>query len=220
MKRATILLADDHELTLGGVRGVLETSYDVVGEAGDGRALLDAALRLRPDLIITDVTMPLLNGIDAAVEIRRSLPQVKLLFLTMHRSAAYLASALKAGATGYVLKTAATEELIKAAASVLSGNIYVSPGVTGEQFERFRDDPARAAATLGLTTREREVLQLIAAGRTGKEIGALLAIAVRTVVFHRENIRHKLGLGSTADLTRYAIEQDVVSTGGLPKTAV
>ena len=203
-------MADDHTLTLEGIRTVLEKHHDIVGMVTDGRALLDAALRLKPDLIVLDITMPLLNGIDAAVQIRKNLPGMKLLFITMHVNPAYLEAALNAGGTGYVLKSAAREELLDAIKSVLNGRIYVSPSLSGEHLERF-EDPSRAAATLRLSTREREILQLIAEGRAAKEIGFVLTISVKTVAFHRENIKRKLGVRTTAELTRYAIEQGLVS---------
>jgi DNA-binding NarL/FixJ family response regulator len=209
MKRARILLADDHTLTLEGIRAILEPHHEIVGMVMDGRALLDAALRLKPDLIVLDITMPLLNGIDAAVQIKKSLPGVKLLFVTMHVNPAYLEAALNAGGTGYVLKSAAREELLDAINSVLNGRIYVTPSLSSEHLERFTD-PSRAAATLRLTTREREILQLIAEGRAGKEIAFLLSISIKTVAFHRENIKRKLGLGTTAELTKHAIEQGLI----------
>ena len=209
MKRARILLADDHTLTLEGICAVLEPHHEIVGMVMDGRALLDAALRLQPDLIVLDITMPLLNGIDAAVQIKKSLPGVKLLFVTMHVNPAYLEAVLNAGGTGYVLKSAAREELLEAINSVLNGRIYVTSSLSSEHLERFTD-PSRAAATLRLTTREREILQLIAEGRAGKEIAFLLSISIRTVAFHRENIKRKLGLGTTAELTKHAIEQGLV----------
>jgi DNA-binding NarL/FixJ family response regulator len=209
MKRARILLADDHALTLEGIRAVLEPHHEIVGMVMDGRALLDAALRLQPDLVVLDITMPLLNGIDAAVKIKKSLPGLKLLFVTMHINPSYLEAALNAGATGYVLKSAAREELLNAIKSVLNGHIYVTPSLSSEHLERFTD-PSRAAATLRLSTREREILQLIAEGRAGKEIAFVLSISVKTVAFHRENIKRKLGLGSTAELTKHAIEQGLV----------
>ena len=169
MKRARILLADDHQLTLEGIRTVLEPHHEIVGIATDGRALLEAALRLKPELIVLDITMPLLNGVDAAVQIKKSLPEAKLLFVTMHVNPAYLEAALEAGGTGYVLKSAAGRELLEAVDSVLKGRIYITPGLSGEHLERF-SDPTQAAATLRLSTREREVLQLIAEGRAAKEI--------------------------------------------------
>lgn len=210
MKQTRVLLADDHPLTLEGLRAFLDPHLLVEGTFTDGRALVDAALRLKPDLIILDITMPLLNGIDAAIQIKKNLPDTKLLFVTMHVSPAYLEAALRAGGTGYVLKSAAREELLTAIRSVLSGHIYVSPSLSGGDLERFTD-PSRAAATLRLTSRERETLQLIAEGKSAKEIAFVLNISVKTVSFHRENIRRKLSLHTTAELTKHAIEQGLVS---------
>lgn len=207
MNRARILLADDHQLTLAGIRRLLETSYDVIAEVNDGAALVKAAAVMQPDLIVLDISMPQINGIDAAARIRKSAPQVKLLFLTMHVNSRFLAAALAAGATGYVLKTAAAEELLQAVASVLKGGVYVSRGISEEHLERF-GDPARAAAAIRLSPREQDVLRLISEGHASKEIGYRLEISPRTVEFHRENIKRKLGLRSTAELTRYALTQD------------
>lgn len=210
MKRARILLADDHSLTLEGIKAVLEPYHEIVGAVTDGRALLEAAVHLHPELVVLDVTMPLLNGIDAASQLRKALPDVKLLFVTMHVNPAYLEAALSAGAMGYVLKSAAREELIDAIQSVLEGRIYVSSSLSNENLQRF-EDPARAAAALRLSTREREVLQLLAEGMSTKQMAHLLCISSRTIDFHRENIKKKLGLRTTAELTRHAIEQGLVS---------
>lgn len=188
---------------------MLEPHHEIVGMVTDGRALLDAALRLKPDVVLLDITMPMLNGIDAAVQIKKSMPAVKLLFVTMHVNPAYLEAALSAGGTGYVLKSAAGEELLEAIQSVLNDRIYISPGLSSEHLERFRD-PARAAANLRLSPREREVLQLIAEGRAAKEIAHVLSVSVKTVDFHRENIKRKLGLRSTAELTKHALEEGLV----------
>jgi len=209
MKRARILLADDHPLTVIGLRGALASHHEVVGMAGDGRALLESALRLQPELIILEMTMPLLNGIDAAVEIKKGLPRVKLLFFTMHNSPAYLEAALKTGATGYVVKSATSDELLDAVNAVMNGHIYVSPSLSVERLERFTDT-SRAAATLRLSKRERETLQLIAEGRAEKEVAFILDISIKTVGFHHENIKRKLGLHTTAQLTRYAVEQRLI----------
>jgi DNA-binding NarL/FixJ family response regulator len=209
MKRARILLADDHSLTLEGIRTVLEPHHEIVGIVADGRALLEAALRLKPELIVLDITMPLLNGIDAAVQIKKSLSEIKLLFVTMHVNPAYLEAALDAGGTGYVLKSAARRELLEAVDRVLKGRIYITPGLSGQDLERFRH-PAQAAATLRLSTREREVLQLIAEGHAAKEICHVLNISARTVAFHRNNIKRKLGLRSVPELTKHAIEQRLI----------
>jgi DNA-binding NarL/FixJ family response regulator len=210
MNQTRVLLADDHPLTLEGLRAFLDPHLLVEGTFTDGRALAEAALHLKPDLVILDVTMPLLNGIDAALHIKKSLPKTKLLFVTMHASPAYLEAALSAGATGYVLKSAAREELLEAIEAVVSGRIYVSPGLSDGRLARF-SDPSRAAATLRLTGRERETLQLIAEGKSQKEIAFILSISVKTVSFHRENIRRKLNLNTTAELTRHALEQGLVS---------
>ncbi len=209
MKRTRILLADDHTLTLEGIRSVVEPHHEIAEMVTDGRALVDAAFRLKPDLIILDITMPLLNGIDAAVQIRKSFPGMKLLFVTMHVNPAYLEAALNAGAMGYVLKSAAREELLDAIGSVLKGRIYVSPSLSSEHLERF-GDPLRAAATLRLSSREREILQLIAEGRAAKEIAHVLNISTKTVAFHRDNIKRKLGLRTTAELTKHAIEKGLI----------
>jgi DNA-binding NarL/FixJ family response regulator len=209
MKRPRALLADDHPLTLEGLRAFLEPHVENVGTVRDGRALVDAALRLKPDLIILDITMPFLNGIDAAVQIKKSLPGVKLLFVTMHVNPAYLEAALNAGGSGYVLKSGAREELLDAIKCVMSGSIYVTPSLSSEHLERFTD-PSRAAVTLHLSGQEREILQLIAEGRAMKEIAFVLSISVKTVAFHRENIKRKLGLRTTAELTRHAIEQGLI----------
>jgi DNA-binding NarL/FixJ family response regulator len=202
-------LADDHPLTLEGVRAFIEPHLQSVETVTDGRALVEAAQRLKPDLIILDISMPLLNGIDAAIQIKKFLPKVKLIFVTMHVSPAYLEAALNAGAMGYVAKTAAREELLDAIRYAMKGRIYVTPSLSSEGLERFMD-PFRAAATLHLSMREREILQLIAEGRAAKEIANLLTISVKTVAFHRENIKRKLGLRSTAELTKYAIEQGMI----------
>ncbi len=209
MKPARILLADDHPMTLEGIRAFLEPHFLSVGTVTDGRALVEAALSLKPDLIVLDITMPLLNGIEAATRIHKNLPRTKLLFVTMHSDPAYLEAALTAGATGYVLKSAARSELLDACAAVLKGQIYVSPGLSTEPLARFKD-PLKATAARHLSPREREVLQLVAEGKATRAMAAILNISVKTVAFHRENIKRKLGLKSTAELTRYAMEHGIV----------
>jgi DNA-binding NarL/FixJ family response regulator len=205
MKRPRILLADDHAPTLESVRAGLAPHYEIAGSVADGRALVEAALRLKPDLIVMDITMPHLSGILAARQIKTSLPGIKLLFVTMHSSSEYVRAALEAGGTGYVLKSAAREELLDAVRSVLRGRIYVSPGLSTEQLERFQH-PA-AAATAYLSKRELEALQLIAEGRTAEEIARAMNISIKTVAFHRGNIKRKLGLRTTPELTKYALER-------------
>lgn len=202
--RARILIADDHPLTIEGVRAVLERDHEIVGTVTDGRALLESTKRLKPDLVVLDISMPLLNGIDAAIQISKILPQTKLLFVTMHLSPPYLEAALDAGATGYVIKSSAREELLEAVASVLRGAVYISPQFAGAG-SNLRDMAHPTGHPFRLSMREREILQLIAEGKMAKEIAFLLNISVKTVSFHRENIKNKLGIRSTAELTKYAI---------------
>jgi DNA-binding NarL/FixJ family response regulator len=204
-----LLLADDHALTLEGIRAVLEPHHEIVGMVNEGRALLEATNRLKPDLVVLDITMPLLNGVDAAIQLKKNIPRLKLLFVTMHVNPAYLEAALNAGATGYILKSAAREELLDAVQEVLNGRICVTPSLSNEHLERFTD-PFQAAMTLRLSSREREILQLIAEGRASKEIAFVLKISAKTVTFHRENIKRKLGLRTTAELTKHAIEQGLI----------
>jgi DNA-binding NarL/FixJ family response regulator len=208
MSRRRILVADDHALILAGTCAILQAHYEIVGTVSNGRELIEMALRVLPDVVIMDISMPGLNGLDAAVKIKGRLPATKLVFLTMHTNPAYISSALKAGANGYVLKSAANEDLLLALRKVLDGGMHVSPGISAN-LDCFRD-PARAAESLRLSRREREVLQLIAEGKAAKEIAFTLTVATRTVNFHRENIKQKLGLNSTAELTKYAIEQGMI----------
>ena len=205
MKRARILLADDHLLTLEGVRAILESQHEITGAVADGRAAVDEATRLHPDLVVLDITMPLLNGIDAAREIRKQVPGAKILFVTMHVKPAYLEAALAAGASGYVVKSAAREELLKAVASVLAGRRYVTPGLALDSMDNASLFPGRR-----LSARQREILQLVAEGKAAKEIAHILKISVKTVAFHRDSIKQKLGIRTIAELTRYALEQGLV----------
>ncbi|HXB72650.1 MAG TPA: response regulator [Candidatus Acidoferrales bacterium] len=206
-----LLLADDHSFILAGIRSLLEPHYDLVGQVSDGRSLVEAALRLRPDLTILDVTMPLLNGIDAARQIKKEWPQAKLLFLTMHASAVYLREAVAAGGLGYVLKSSATEELRTAIQKVLKGHVYLAPSFDREVLETVHASLRKPGkSSVQLTGRQREVLQLIAEGRVNKEIATILGISVKTVEFHRGRIMGKLGAHSMADLIRWAVQAGLV----------
>jgi len=209
LKPPTILLADDHSLILKGIQGVLERHYDVVGSLEDGRALLRAAERLRPDFVILDISMPILNGIDAAYELRKMLPSVRVIFLTMHSTAIYLRKALAAGASGYVLKSAAAEELVAAIEEARRGRTYISPGLSQSKM----DAPLPAADSklaTELTGRQKQVLQLVAEGRQSKEIAELMHVSLKTVEFHRSRLMSRLGVRSVAELTRFAIQEGLV----------
>jgi DNA-binding NarL/FixJ family response regulator len=205
-----ILLADDHSFILAGIRSLLETYYDLVGQVSDGRALVDAALKLRPDLTILDITMPLLNGIDAVKQIKKEWPQSKFLFLSMHSSPVYVREAIEAGGLGYVLKTSATEELRTAIQKVLKGQVYLAPSFDCRVLESVQALHKPGRSSVELTSRQREVLQLIAEGCANKEIAAILLVSVKTVEFHRARIMSKLGAHSMAELVRWAVQTGLV----------
>ena len=211
MKRSRILLADDHELILEGLQKILEPYYEVVGAVSDGRSLVDTALRLKPDLIVLGVRLPLLSGIDAARQIGRSLPRVKLLFLTVHANPAYLREALNAGATGYILKSSTREEILGAVTKALAGQTYISPGIVGQDFDlsRWKGKKGTESAA-AITSREREILRMLAEGRTAKEIGSVLGISHKTVAFHRNNVKQKFGLRKTVELIKRVINEGLI----------
>jgi DNA-binding NarL/FixJ family response regulator len=206
MKRPRVLLADDHSLVLEGFRRILEDECDIVGTAEDGRALLDAAARLKPHVILLDISMPLLNGIDATRQLKKTSPEIKVIFVTMHADPAYLNEAFKAGASGYLLKRSAGSELIQAIHSVVGGNYFVTPLLTrGLVNSAIGDAPMPATRQNVLTPRQREVLQLVAEGKAVKEIAQLLNISPKTVEFHKAQIMEQLDLRTTAELTKYAM---------------
>ncbi len=203
---ARILLADDHPLILQSEKGVLPDFFEIIGTASDGPSLVDAAIRLRPDLILIDISMPLLSGIEAARRIKASVPETKLLFVTMHSERPYLQAAFDAGASGYVLKSAPPEELLHAVQKVLSGQIYISSSLAGHGL--YPRQPHQIVKSLKLSAREREILQLVAEGKSSKEMAGILNVSVKTISFHRENIKRKLGVRTIAELTRSAIAGD------------
>jgi DNA-binding NarL/FixJ family response regulator len=207
-----LLLADDHTLLLEGIRLMLEPEFDLVGSVEDGQALLAATKALKPDVILLDISMPLLNGIDAARKLRKIRPSAKLIFLTMHSGSDYVAEAFQAGAMGYLLKRAAASELILAIRTVLKGNHYVSPLVTRHALEPLISSPKPGGKFSDqMTPRQREVLQLVAEGRSRKEISVILNISVKTVEFHKGQLMRKLNLQTAADFTRYAIEHGIIT---------
>ena len=213
MRRPRLLLADDHAIVLNGLSRLLEPEFEVVGSVGDGRALLEMAAKLKPDVIIVDVSMPLLSGIEAVRQLKRKDSLVKVIFLSMHSDVELATEAIRVGASGYVLKHCAVESLSRAIHEVLNGAVYVSPRLAVDvlagvhQTSRHLDQPAAV-----LTQREREVLQLVAEGRTIRGIANILNVAGRTVVFHKSNLMDKLGLRTTAELTYYAIQCGLLAT--------
>ena len=201
------LLADDHAIVLEGLRRVLEPDFEIVGEVADGRAMVAAAGELRPDIIVTDVSMPMLNGIEAARQIRKINRKVKIIFLTMHPDVTYAAEALGAGGSAYVLKSSAGAEILEAIREAFSGGIYVTPSINREvvlaQMERAG---FRGGVQSELTPRQREVLQLVAEGKSLKEVAALLNVSVKTAEFHKYRIMKQLRLRTNADVTKYAVK--------------
>jgi DNA-binding NarL/FixJ family response regulator len=212
MKRPRVLLADDHRVVAEGLRGLLQPHFEVVGIVSDGRELLAAAEALDPDVIIADVSMPSLNGIDAARRLRAAKSRAQVVFLTMHSEAAYAARALEAGASGFVLKHSAASELVTAVQEALKGGTYITPQVAGSLLGSYRHGTSPgASAPADLTPRQREVLQLVAEGRSAKEIAAALRISRRTAEFHKARLMETLGVRSTAELVQYALRTGLTS---------
>jgi DNA-binding NarL/FixJ family response regulator len=199
---------------LAGLRKLVEEEGDVIGTVEDGRALVEEAQRLRPDLILLDISMPLLNGLDAARQLTKLVPESKLIFLTMHATPTYVTEAFKVGAAGYLIKQSATAELKQAIQAVLRGQHYMTPSVTKDTMGATlhpSEEPVCKRPVTALTPRQREVLQLIAEGKGTRSIASMLNISVKTVEFHRTRIMEELNLHSTAELTRYAVSEGLVS---------
>jgi DNA-binding NarL/FixJ family response regulator len=212
MHSARILLGDDHPMVLQGLQKLLEgEGFNVIGTAEDGRDLVEAAQRHRPDLIILDISMPLLNGMEAARQIRKLLPQCKLIFLTMHADATYAREAFDAGGSGYLLKRSAASELKEAIMTVLKGRRYLTPLISHDDFTLSQTSSAKSLKLGSLTPRQREVLQLLTEGHSIKDIASELNISVKTVEFHKAKIMDQLGIRTTAGLTKYAMNHGLVA---------
>ena len=206
-----VLLADDHLMVAEALKSLLTPEFDLVGVVEDGRALIEAAGELRPDVIVADVTMPHLNGIDALVRLRQQGDQTPVVFLTMHRDVSFARRALDAGASGFVLKHSAPAELVTAIRAALQGKTYLTPQIAGEVLESIKEGPEQAGDPIAsLTPRQREVLQLLAEGRSAKEIASDLEISTRTVEFHKYQMMETLDLHTSAELTHFAIKHGLV----------
>jgi DNA-binding NarL/FixJ family response regulator len=211
MKRR-VLLADDHEIVVEGLKRILETKYELVAAVADGRELLAEAEKLRPDVIVTDISMPLLNGLDAVRQLKKKGLRAKIVFLTMHADADLATEAFAAGAAGYVLKSSAGRELVDAIDTVLDGRVYLTPHIQQGVLEAFmKAGGEREKASIELTQRQREVLQLVAEGLTMKEIASTLDVSPRTVESHKYDLMQKLGVRTTAELIHYAIKRSIIS---------
>ena len=214
-EKVRIVLAEDHTILREGLRALLtaDPNFEIIGEAADGRAAVRFVEKQIPDLILMDLSMPRMTGMDAIREIKKRYPQTKIIALTVHKTEEYLRTTLQAGADGYVLKDATHDELMMAIQSVLKGKTYLSPGVSGKVIEGYLEgkEGQMPLSTLGLLSqREREVLKLIAEGYKNKEIATDLCISLKTVEKHRANLMKKLDLHNAAALTAYAIEQGLV----------
>ena len=210
-RRPRVLLADDHLLVAEALRSLLTPEFDLVGVVEDGRALVEAAGTLRPDVIVADVSMPHLNGIDALVRLRQDGDETPVVFLTMHRDATFARRALEAGASGFVLKHSASDELVSAIRAALDGGTYLAPQLAGEVLGAMKKGSERAADPISsLTPRQREVLQLLAEGRSAKEIASSLAISARTVEFHKYQMMETLGIRTNAALIHFALKHGLV----------
>ena len=211
MSRARVLLADDHRVVAEGLKSILAAEFDVAGVVEDGRAMIVAAKALRPDVIVSDITMPDLNGIEALEELKNHDPNVRVIFLTMHRDVVYARRALKAGACGFVLKHAASEELIMAVRAALEGRTFITPLLAGELLDATGRGPQQTTDQLAsLTLRQREILRLLADGLSAKQIAAKLDISHRTVEFHKYRMMELLGARSGSDLIHFAIRHGIV----------
>jgi DNA-binding NarL/FixJ family response regulator len=210
MKRRTrVLLADDHAIVAEGLATLLKGHFDLVGTAGNGNELVDTARKLRPDVIVADIAMPVLSGLEALRRLKSARSDAKVIFLTMHADAQLATEAFRAGACGYVLKQSAGEELIAAIQEVLQGKTYLTPLITKDVITALTESTPRS--DVKLTPRQREVLRLIAEGRRMKEIGAILQLSTRTVESHKYEMMRALGVESTAELVRYAIQIGLVA---------
>jgi len=207
-----VLLADDHLLIAEALRSLLSEEFDLVGVVHDGHAMVEAAMKLRPDVIIADISMPKLNGIDALAELRRLVPDTRVVLLTMHRDVAYARRALQAGAMGFVLKHSAPNELILAVQAAAQGRKFITPVLAGDVLESMKREPGGVAdPSRALTTRQREILQLLVEGRSAKEAAAALGISHRTVEFHKYQLMESLGIKSNAELIQFALKSGIVS---------
>jgi DNA-binding NarL/FixJ family response regulator len=212
MIKPRLMIADDHQIFAEGLKRLLSADFDIVGAVQNGRELVSAAEKLRPDVIVADISMPMLNGIEAAMQIKKVHPEIKVVFLTMHPDAAYAVSAFKAGASGYVLKHSAPDELVTAIREGLKGRTYVTPLIAGKLLHSYESGSHSGTGTnaaLNLSSRQREVLQLLAEGRSVKEIAAILNISTKTVEYHKYRMMEDLGIKTAAELIRYAVKQGI-----------
>jgi len=211
VSRPRVLLADDHRVVSEGLKHLLAEDFELVGVVEDGRALIAAARKLQPDAIVADISMPHLNGIEAMAQLKKDNADVKVVFLTMHQEPAYARRALEAGAVGFVVKHSAPAELVMAIHAALKGQTFITPALAGDVLRQAQHEPHEADSAQLLTPRQREILQLLAEGRSAKEIATTLAISSRTVEFHKYQMMETHGLHSSAELVHFAIKHGIVT---------
>ena len=212
MKIPRVLLADDHKIVLEGLRGLLDSEFDIVGAVEDGRTLVAEAKQLSPDVVVADISMPGLNGMEAARQIRKIDERIKIVFLTMHADVSYAAGAFEAGASGFVLKHSAPQELITAIREAMQGRTYVTPMIAGGLIDSYQKGSLRQGELKpALSPRQREVLQLLAEGKSTKEVAAALNISPRTAEFHKYRMMEQLKLKTSAELIQHAVKHGLVS---------
>ncbi|MDQ2773431.1 MAG: response regulator transcription factor [Acidobacteriota bacterium] len=214
MTAVRVVLADDHAIVAEALEALLKTSFDLLTVVHDGRALLKSVEELRPDVVVTDISMPVLNGIDAVRQIKSIRPETKIVMLTMHAEVQLAVEAFRAGASGYVLKSSAGEELITAIQEASKGRSYLTPLIAKDLLSVLIEAKSSGTPEAKITGRQREVLQLIAEGRTMKEIASILHISSRTAESHKYEMMQTLGLGTTAELIQYAIRLNLVAIPG------
>jgi DNA-binding NarL/FixJ family response regulator len=212
MKKPRVLLADDHKIVIEGLKNLLGDEFEIVGSVEDGRALVEQASTLYPDVIVADISMPQLNGIEAARQIKKIDKNIKIVFLTMHQDATYAANAFEAGASGFVLKHSASSELIRAIREAIKGRTYVTPLIAGDLIYTYQEGGSPEKNLFKkISPRQREVLQLLAEGKSAKEIASILNISTRTVEFHKYRMMEQLNIKTNAELLRYAIKHGIIS---------
>lgn len=212
MKKTRVLLADDHYVVLMGLKSLLEGEFEIVGTVQDGRALVNQAAALHPDVIVADISMPQLNGIEAVRQIKSTDKNIKIVFLTMHPDVTYAASAFEAGASGFVLKHSAPSELVTAIYEAMKGKTYVTPFIAGDLIHAYQKgfSPDKILVK-EISPRQREVLQLLVEGKSAKEIASALDISSKTVEFHKYKMMERLGIKTSSELIQYAVKHGIVS---------
>jgi DNA-binding NarL/FixJ family response regulator len=212
MKKTRVLLADDHQVVLEGLKSLLAGEFEVIGCVEDGRALVDQAATLHPDVIVADISMPRLNGIEAARQIKKADKNTKIVFLTMHPDATYAANAFEAGASGFVLKHSAPSELITAIHEAIKGRTYVTPLIASDLIRSYKEGGSPEKDLFQkISPRQREILQLLAEGKSAKIIASILDISTRTVEFHKYRMMQQLNIKTSAELVQYAVRHGIIS---------